>query len=176
MSLSSAWWHSLPLARRVLAALRVINGIYAAAIVLLLVASLIVPMPIMTGLGVQPGPGTDTLILGLRAIMGIGIAAALLTHLVLGNLLALLASVRAGDPFVADNARRLRWIAIWVLLAEVLRLLVGLISAAVSTPGQRLDLGGGIALAPWLAVLLLFVLAQVFEHGARMRRDLEGTV
>ena len=55
-------------------------------------------------------------------------------------------------------------------------MLVGLISAAVSTPGQRLDLGGGIALAPWLAVLLLFVLAQVFEHGARMRRDLEGTV
>ena len=108
--------------------------------------------------------------------MSAGRTAALLTHLVLGNLLALLASVRAGDPFVADNARRLRWIAIWVLLAEVLRLLVGLISAAVSTPGQRLDLGGGIALAPWLAVLLLFVLAQVFEHGARMRRDLEGTV
>jgi len=30
--------------------------------------------------------------------------------------------------------------------------------------------------APWLAVLLLFVLAGVFAHGARMRADLEGTV
>ena len=29
---------------------------------------------------------------------------------------------------------------------------------------------------PWVAVLLLFVLARVFEHGARMRADLEGTV
>ncbi|MCB1627389.1 MAG: DUF2975 domain-containing protein [Xanthomonadales bacterium] len=176
MSLSSAWWHSLPLARRVLTVLRVINGIYVVAIVLLLGASLIWPVVIMTGLGVRPEPDTAALVLGMRAIMGIGIVGALLTHLVLGQLLALLASVRAGDPFVADNARRLRRIAVWVLLAELLRLLVGLISAAVSTPGQQLDLEGGIALAPWLAVLLLFVLAQVFEHGTRLRRDLEGTV
>jgi hypothetical protein len=28
----------------------------------------------------------------------------------------------------------------------------------------------------WIAVLLLFVLARVFEQGARMREDLEGTV
>ena len=30
--------------------------------------------------------------------------------------------------------------------------------------------------AVWLAVLLLFVLARVFDHGARMREELEGTV
>ena len=30
--------------------------------------------------------------------------------------------------------------------------------------------------APWLAVLLLFVLSGVFAQGARMRADLEGTV
>jgi hypothetical protein len=28
----------------------------------------------------------------------------------------------------------------------------------------------------WLAVLLLFVLARVFEQGTRMREDLAGTV
>ena len=28
----------------------------------------------------------------------------------------------------------------------------------------------------WLAVLLLFVLAQVFREGTRLRDDLEGTV
>jgi hypothetical protein len=28
----------------------------------------------------------------------------------------------------------------------------------------------------WLAVLMLVVLARVFEQGARMREDLEGTV
>ena len=30
--------------------------------------------------------------------------------------------------------------------------------------------------APWLAVLMLFVLSGVFAHGARLRTDLEGTV
>jgi hypothetical protein len=39
-------------------------------------------------------------------------------------------------------------------------------------PG-RID---AFSFAPWLAVLLLFVLAGVFAHGARMRADLEGTV
>jgi len=34
----------------------------------------------------------------------------------------------------------------------------------------------GFSFAPWLAVLLLFVLARVFAEGARMRADLEGTV
>ena len=33
-----------------------------------------------------------------------------------------------------------------------------------------------LSLMRWLLVLLLFVLARVFESGARMREDLEGTV
>ena len=32
------------------------------------------------------------------------------------------------------------------------------------------------SLTPWLAVVLLFVLARVFDEGTRMRDDLEGTV
>jgi hypothetical protein len=34
----------------------------------------------------------------------------------------------------------------------------------------------GFSVVPWLAILLLFVLAGVFARGARMRADLEGTV
>jgi hypothetical protein len=37
-------------------------------------------------------------------------------------------------------------------------------------------MGSGFSFAPWLSVLLLFVLAGVFTQGARMRDDLEGTV
>ena len=36
--------------------------------------------------------------------------------------------------------------------------------------------GASLVFAPWLAVLLLFVLARVFDQGARMRADLDGTV
>ena len=39
-----------------------------------------------------------------------------------------------------------------------------------------LDLDWNFSLTRWLAVLLLFVLSRVFEQGARMRDDLEGTV
>jgi len=54
----------------------------------------------------------------------------------------------------------------------VLRLIVAAIAAAVWEPG-RID---AFSFAPWLAVLLLFVLAGVFTHGARLRDDLAGTV
>jgi hypothetical protein len=53
---------------------------------------------------------------------------------------------------------------------------VGLVREFVSSERARLELDWSFSLAPWLAVLLLFVLAQVFDHGARMRDDLEGTV
>jgi hypothetical protein len=58
----------------------------------------------------------------------------------------------------------------------VLRLAIMLIAAAVSTQAQPVDMGDGFSFTPWLAVLLLFVLAGVFAQGARMRTDLEGTV
>jgi hypothetical protein len=42
--------------------------------------------------------------------------------------------------------------------------------------GIDMDIAIQFSLAPWLAVLLLFVLAGVFAHGTRLRDDLEGTV
>ena len=59
-----------------------------------------------------------------------------------------------------------------MLAFEGLRLVVAAIGAAAWEPG-RID---AFSFAPWLAVVLLFVLAGVFAHGARMRADLEGTV
>jgi len=44
------------------------------------------------------------------------------------------------------------------------------------TAAAPLNISSGLSLTRWLTVLLLFVLARVFEQGARMREDLEGTV
>jgi hypothetical protein len=63
-----------------------------------------------------------------------------------------------------------------LLAAELLHYVIGGIAASISTEAQPLDVGLGLSLTRWIAVLLLFVLAGVFEHGARMRADLEGTV
>jgi hypothetical protein len=53
---------------------------------------------------------------------------------------------------------------------------VGAVAAAVSTVEVPIDLGWSFSVTRWLAVLLLFVLARVFEQGSRMREDLAGTV
>ena len=108
--------------------------------------------------------------------MMIGIGSVPLAHILLTRLLAIIETVRLGDPFVAGNAARLQTTA-WALLGlEVLHLVVGVVAAAASTDAQPLDLDWNFSVTGWLAVLLLFVLARVFDYGTRMRDDLEGTV
>ena len=114
--------------------------------------------------------------MGMRAIAALGLVAVPLNLAMLKRLLAMVETVRAGDPFVAANADRLQAIA-WVLLAlQLLSLVIALIGKAVSTPAHPLHLDAGFSTSGWLAVILTFVLARVFAEGALMREDLEGTV
>jgi uncharacterized membrane protein len=114
--------------------------------------------------------------MGMRAIAVVGLIAIPLNNVVLKRLLAIVETVRAGDPFVAENALRLQAVA-WMLLAlQLLSLVVGAIARAVSTPAHPLHLQAGFSISGWLAVLLTFLLARVFAEGTLMRDDLEGTV
>lgn len=165
---------TLGLSRRILGWLRVVNIAYGVGIALMLVASLVAPQLFFTALGVPGASGAA--ISAMRGIMVVGIAAAFIAHRILTGLLDIVESVRAGDPFVLDNAARLTAIA-WLLLgAELLHILVGGLARLASTPAQPVDIGWTFSFTPWIAVLLLFVLARVFAHGARMREDIEGTV
>jgi hypothetical protein len=99
-----------------------------------------------------------------------------LNYVVLKRLLAIVGTVREGDPFVAANASRLQTIA-WSLLAlQLFSIVIGAIGKAVSTPAHPVHLDAGFSINGWLAVLLTFLLARVFAEGTRMREDLEGTV
>ena len=97
-------------------------------------------------------------------------------HIVLSRLLSIVDTVRAGDPFIIENARRLQTIAQTVLATQVLHLLIGFVVSRTRSQVQQLDINWSFSITPWITVLLLFVLARVFEYGARMRADLEGTV
>jgi hypothetical protein len=166
---------ALPIAYVVLRILIVLNWLTAAAILVLL---LVMPNEawIMRSFELSPSPEADRLVLGLRAIAVLGLAAIPLNHAVLARLLALVDTVRAGDPFVAANAARLQAIA-WVLLAlQLFSLVIDAIARAVSIPGHPLDLDAGFSINGWLAVLFTFLLARVFAEGTLMRDDLEGTV
>ena len=166
---------ALPIAHVVLRILIVLNWLGGAAILALLVV-----MPneqwIMTAFKLSPSPEAERLVMGLRAIAGLGLVAIPLHYVVLKRLLAIVETVRAGDPFVAANASRLRTIA-WALLAlQLLSLVIGAIAKAVSTPAHPLHLQAGFSINGWLAVLFTFLLASVFAEGTLMREDLEGTV
>jgi hypothetical protein len=173
--MSRSYSAALPIAYVVLRILIVLNWLVGAAILALLVV-----MPneqwIMSALDLSPSPEADRVVMGLRAIAVVGLATIPLNYIVLKRLLAIVETVRAGDPFVAANAHRLQAIA-WALFAlQLLSLVIAAIAEAISTPAHPLDLDAGFSINGWLAVLLTFVLARVFAEGARMREDLEGTV
>jgi hypothetical protein len=174
--MSRSYPDALNVSRRVLRALIKLNLLMGFLILALLIASLVAETWVMTGLGAPPTDGTSALYLGMRLIMVIGIGAVPLAHIVLTRLLGIVETVRLGDPFVAENAARLQRIAWMVLGLELLHLAVGAIAAGVSTKAHPLDIDWNFSLTRWLAVLLFFVLARVFEHGTRMREELEGTV
>jgi len=165
---------ALTASRRLLRLLIGANLLLAFLILVGLVASLAAPEWVFRALGADPGNAEQKA--GLRAIAVLGLVAAPLTHVVLSRLLSIVETVRAGDPFVEANARRLRTIAWAVLGLEATHLLVGIAAAAGSSEGAPIDVDWSFSLTRWLVVLLLFVLARVFGHGTRMREDLEGTV
>jgi hypothetical protein len=166
---------ALPIAYIVLRILIVLNWLVGAAILALL---LVMPNEqwIMSAFKLTPSPETSRLVMGLRAIAVIGLVTIPINHAILKRLLAMVASVRVGDPFVAANAYRLQAIA-WALLAlQLLGLVIAAIAKAVSTAAHPLDLDAGFSVNGWLAVLLTFILARVFAEGTLMREDLQGTV
>jgi hypothetical protein len=167
---------ALPLTWVALRILIVLNWLSGGAILALLIWSITHEQWTFTALGVPPSPETRPLVIGMRAIAALGLVAIPLNHAVLKRLLAMVETVRRGDPFVAANALRLEAIA-WVLLAlQLLSLVIGGIGKAISTPAHPLHLDAGFSLSGWLAVVLTFVLARVFAQGTLMREDLEGTV
>jgi hypothetical protein len=175
MSRQAASSAALPIAHIVLRILIVLNWLTAAAILALLVA-----LPnerwIMSAFKLTPSPEAERLVMGMRAIAVLGLVAIPLHYGILKRLLAMVETVRAGDPFVAANANRLQTIA-WTLVAlQLLSIVIGAIGEAVAIPGKPLDLDAGFSISGWLAVLLTFLLARVFAEGTLMREDLEGTV
>ena len=116
--------------------------------------------------------------LGLMAIAFAIIAGAFVFF---GKLRAIIGSVGEGDPFAPENADRLTLMA-WLLLAIQVLMIpamgIGLMFAKWTDGEEHADVTIDAAVDPEgiLMVIVLFILARVFKHGAAMREDLEGTV
>lgn len=166
---------ALPVAYIVLRLLVILNWLCGIAILALLAVS---PNEewIMSAFKLTPSADTTRLVWGLRAVAALGLVTIPLNYMILKRLIAMIDTVRAGDPFVAANAYRLQAIA-WVLMAlQLLSLIIAAIGKSISTPVHPVDLDAGFSVGGWLAVLFGFILARVFAEGTLMRTDLDGTI
>ncbi|MDE1148612.1 MAG: DUF2975 domain-containing protein [Azospirillaceae bacterium] len=112
---------------------------------------------------------------GLRWLLVLGIAMAVSTAVLLRTLGAMVATVSAGDPFIAANTDRLRCIGWALLVLQLLDIPGFLIRQSFPALGAAAP-EGGVSPGGWIAVLMVFVLVRIFAAGTAMRDDLEGTV
>ncbi len=174
--MSRSYSAALPIAFVLLRILVVLNWFVGACILALLAYTFVNEPWTMRALGVTDYPDAQKVLMGMRAIAALGVVTIPLNHIVLTRLLAMVGTVRMGDPFVAANAYRLRAIA-WTLLAlQLLGLAIAAIVKTISTAEHPVDIETGFSVNGWIAVLLAFILARVFAEGTLMREDLEGTV
>src|SRR5665647_2536094 len=170
----------LTLSRNVLRTLLILNPVFGFLILAMFIATFAAEGFMMRALlhehGAAHSAESQSLLAGMRWIMLLGTLAVILVQIALKKLLAIVETVSAGDPFVIINAERLKTIAWLALCLEVLHFAIGMIARSVSTETHPLDIDWKFNFTRWMAVLFLFVLARVFEQGARMREDLEGTV
>jgi len=114
----------------------------------------------------------EGVLLGIAILLGMVEYFFLLLWRVLGSV--------EGDPFIPANSVRLSRMAWTALAANVWAIVFGVyvawaqtfIADAIEGADFNVDFGGG----GLVLILVLFVLARVFEHGTQMRADLEGTV
>ena len=110
-------------------------------------------------------------------VLTAGLAAAALylagILVIVGSLRRIFMTLTAGDPFHPDNVARLRLIGLILAGLELGRYAFWAIGAVL--PGvQRNE--PSIGLTAWFSVLVIFVLAEVFREGARLRREAELTI
>lgn len=120
----------------------------------------------------QIGPdAAATTLLRVQLLFSAAAVMAWLIWVMLRRLRGVFATLAAGDPFQPDNARRLQIVG--VSLAGVQ--LLGLVFAELM-PGA-VDVGSsGIQVGAWLAIGVVFLLAEVFREGAAMRAEIQDLV
>ena len=93
---------------------------------------------------------------------------------VFNRLRRVFATLTLGDPFHPHNVTRLRIIGLALIGLE---LVGGLLKYALAYafPGRARP-GMSLNLTAWFAILVVFVLAEVFREGARLRREAELTI
>lgn len=90
---------------------------------------------------------------------------------VVNRLLEIMRTLRLGSPFVKENADRFRQVGFALLLGEAAKIAFMILAAIFDA---ELDIG--LEPMTWIAVIAVFVLAEVFRQGAKMKEEQDLTV
>lgn len=91
-------------------------------------------------------------------------------------LYGVLLTVRAGDPFLAANVRRLRLLGALTLGYFVFTVARSFVAAAIQRHLGVDDVRAAVSFAPIVSALVLFALAQVWQRGVDLRDEQQLTV
>ncbi len=94
---------------------------------------------------------------------------------IVARLRRIFSTLTAGDPFQPENVHRLRAIGFALAALEVINYVANLVSAWMFRD-QFKSVHFPFNPTAWFAVLVVFVLAEVFREGARLRGESELTI
>ena len=81
------------------------------------------------------------------------------------------------DPFRPENVGRLRLVAVMMIGLEFAGNGLRSLFIAMAPRGSEVHSSGGwFNPTAWFAIMVVFVLAEVFREGARLRREAELTI
>ena len=121
----------------------------------------------------QPG---GEVVGAILVVLVLVVALAALSFLFVRHLRRIVDTVRQGDPFIPQNAARLRSMAWLSIVMQAVALTAGALTIWLEEATKDFEANFDISIGGILLPLVLFILARVFRRGAEMREELEGTV
>jgi hypothetical protein len=90
---------------------------------------------------------------------------------IVNRLLEILRTLRLGSPFAKENARRFRQVGFALLLGEGAKIAFLILSELFDA-----DVDLDFEFMTWIAMMAVFVLAEVFRQGSKMKEEQDLTV
>ena len=152
----------------------VLMWLVTGVLLLALVASLFVPLD---NLSVTVRDESQLPLTRPLVVFGVGSVTAYFGGflLILRSLRKIFRTLTLGDPFQPENVRRLRQVGVILAVVTGGVYAAQLVTARIA-PGVLSPQGLSDLLTPVFSVLVVFVLAEVFREGARLRRESELTI
>lgn len=150
-------------------------GLHIFIIVLVLAAACVLTVPNISRQVVQLMNITTEMRAGSQALMFAALAVELVGYLLIARWTRqVFRTLVEANVFHPDNISRLRWIGSGLAGVEVFGYVLR--TAAESLMHIHFEIDGLRAATTWFAVLVVFVMAEVFKEGARLRHEADLTI